>query len=99
MVLRDGRHLVGTLRSFDQYSNMVLEDTKERKTHRHEDGETYYADIDVGLQVVRGESMVLLGQAGTNVPMKLVPLEELNKMIQQSETQNLEWDFDKDLLA
>ena len=30
VVLRDKRHLIGTLRSFDQYSNMVLEDTHER---------------------------------------------------------------------
>jgi U6 snRNA-associated Sm-like protein LSm1 len=30
LVLRDGRHLVGVLRSFDQYSNLVLEETYER---------------------------------------------------------------------
>ena len=28
--LRDGRHLVGMLRSFDQYLNLVMEDTFER---------------------------------------------------------------------
>ena len=26
----DGRHLIGTLRSFDQYGNMVLESARER---------------------------------------------------------------------
>lgn len=30
IVLRDGRNLVGILRSFDQYVNLVLEDTYER---------------------------------------------------------------------
>ena len=30
VVLRDGRHLVGVLRSFDQFSNLVLEQTYER---------------------------------------------------------------------
>jgi len=30
VVLRDGRNLVGVMRSFDQFSNMVLEDTHER---------------------------------------------------------------------
>ena len=30
LVLRDGRHLVGILRSFDQYTNLILEDTFER---------------------------------------------------------------------
>jgi small nuclear ribonucleoprotein (snRNP)-like protein len=31
-ILRDGRNLVGTLRSFDQYLNLVLEETFERIT-------------------------------------------------------------------
>lgn len=30
VVLRDGRHLVGVMRSYDQFSNIVLEDTHER---------------------------------------------------------------------
>ena len=30
LVLRDGRNLIGTLRSFDQYMNLVIEDTIER---------------------------------------------------------------------
>lgn len=30
IILRDGRNLIGTLRSFDQYLNMVLENTVER---------------------------------------------------------------------
>lgn len=30
LVLRDGRHLIGVLRSFDQYVNLVLEETFER---------------------------------------------------------------------
>jgi U6 snRNA-associated Sm-like protein LSm1 len=36
VILRDGRHLVGVMRSFDQYSNMVLEDTFERHMVRGE---------------------------------------------------------------
>lgn len=32
VILRDGRNLVGTLRSFDQFSNMVMQDTVERRT-------------------------------------------------------------------
>jgi small nuclear ribonucleoprotein (snRNP)-like protein len=30
LVLRDGRHLVGVLRSFDQYLNLILEEAYER---------------------------------------------------------------------
>lgn len=30
IILRDGKHLVGTLRSVDQYLNIILENTCER---------------------------------------------------------------------
>ena len=30
IILRDGRHLVGKLRSFDHFMNMILEETCER---------------------------------------------------------------------
>jgi len=77
-VLRDGRHLVGTLRSFDQFSNMVLEGTSERRilhakvnqSNGSDDGDDttgktvicYYTDVQLGLYLVRGDSMVLLGE-------------------------------------
>jgi U6 snRNA-associated Sm-like protein LSm1 len=86
IVLRDGRHLVGVLRSFDQFSNMVLENTTERRIQhvvkktigeeedqQQQPGSTlgasdntvticYYTDIQLGLYLVRGDSMVLLGE-------------------------------------
>mmetsp|Transcript_2331 Transcript_2331/g.3578 ORF Transcript_2331/g.3578 Transcript_2331/m.3578 type:complete len:221 (+) Transcript_2331:208-870(+) len=69
IVLRDGRHLVGVLRSFDQFSNMVLEDTSERRVlHLKKGGDTicYYTDIQLGLYLIRGDSMVLLGEVEEN---------------------------------
>lgn len=33
IILRDGRHLVGILRSFDQFLNLVVEETVERVIH------------------------------------------------------------------
>ncbi|CAK4083973.1 unnamed protein product [Aphanomyces euteiches] len=57
VVLRDGRHLVGMIRSFDQYSNIVLEETCER----HVVGNTY-CDIPLGLYIIRGENIVLMGE-------------------------------------
>eukprot|EP00518_Triparma_eleuthera_P012556 CAMPEP_0182478628 /NCGR_PEP_ID=MMETSP1319-20130603/32766_1 /TAXON_ID=172717 /ORGANISM="Bolidomonas pacifica, Strain RCC208" /LENGTH=79 /DNA_ID=CAMNT_0024679985 /DNA_START=72 /DNA_END=308 /DNA_ORIENTATION=- len=57
VVLRDGRHLVGTLRSFDQFTNLMLHPTSER----YFVGDCY-GDIDLGLYVVRGENIVLLGE-------------------------------------
>ena len=68
IVLRDGRHLVGVLRSFDQFSNMVVEDTSERRVlHLKKGGDTicYYTDIQLGLYLIRGDSMVLLGEVDT----------------------------------
>lgn len=57
IVLREGRHLVGVLRSVDQFSNIVLEDTYER----HITGNKY-ADRFLGLYLVKGESLVLVGE-------------------------------------
>mmetsp|Transcript_5853 Transcript_5853/g.8705 ORF Transcript_5853/g.8705 Transcript_5853/m.8705 type:complete len:210 (+) Transcript_5853:143-772(+) len=65
IVLRDGRHLVGILRSFDQFSNMVMEETSERRVLHIKKGKDticYYTDIKLGLYLVRGDSMVLLGE-------------------------------------
>ncbi|KAG7351028.1 LSM domain containing protein [Nitzschia inconspicua] len=100
VVLRDGRHLVGILRSFDQYSNMILDEVSERKFHRSNDGVTYFADIPLGVYIARGDSMVLLGQVGSDDEgMKQIEMKELEDMIEKAKQEQLEWDFDKDLLA
>ena len=100
VVLRDGRHLVGLLRSFDQYSNMVLDEASERKIHRSA-GIVYYADLFLGVYIARGDSMVLLGRVGEDDEdgMKKVEMDELEEMIAKSNQEALEWDFDKDLHA
>lgn len=71
VVLRDGRHLIGYLRSFDQFSNMVMEDVCERRILQTKgaDGKlcAYYADVRLGLYMVRGDSMVLLGEVDEEV--------------------------------
>ena len=55
--LRDGRKLVGILRSFDQFANLVLEKATERIIVGN-----LYAEVPLGLYVVRGENVVLLGE-------------------------------------
>lgn len=55
--LRDGRKIIGILRSFDQFANLVLESAIERIIV-----ENKYAEVSLGLYVVRGENVVLLGQ-------------------------------------
>jgi U6 snRNA-associated Sm-like protein LSm1 len=72
VILRDGRHLVGTLRTFDQFANMVLQDTFERRNLITVNTKTetmggsnrmcYQTDIELGLLVVRGENVVIFGE-------------------------------------
>ncbi|GAB2269061.1 Sm-like protein lsm1b [Dionaea muscipula] len=57
VLLRDGRKLLGTLRSFDQYANAVLEGAYERVIVGD-----LYSDIPLGLYVIRGENVVLIGE-------------------------------------
>lgn len=57
VVLRDGRKLLGLLRSFDQFANVVLEGACERIIVGD-----LYCDIPLGLYVIRGENVVLIGE-------------------------------------
>ncbi|KAK9378481.1 uncharacterized protein V2V93DRAFT_375774 [Kockiozyma suomiensis] len=57
VVLRDGRKLIGILRSFDQYANLVLQDTVERIVVG-----SLYNDQPRGVYIIRGENVVLVGQ-------------------------------------
>ncbi|KAL9136902.1 MAG: hypothetical protein Q9175_001882 [Cornicularia normoerica] len=57
LVLRDGRKLIGVLRSWDQFANLVLQDTIERIFVQE-----VYADVIRGIFLVRGENVLLLGE-------------------------------------
>uniref|UniRef100_A0A8C7HBQ1 U6 snRNA-associated Sm-like protein LSm1 n=1 Tax=Oncorhynchus kisutch TaxID=8019 RepID=A0A8C7HBQ1_ONCKI len=57
VLLRDGRTLIGFLRSIDQFANLVLQQTVER-IHVGK----RYGDIPRGIFIVRGENVVLLGE-------------------------------------
>eukprot|EP00118_Oscarella_pearsei_P026178 m.309553 g.309553 ORF g.309553 m.309553 type:complete len:142 (+) comp46935_c0_seq1:158-583(+) len=57
VVLRDGRTLIGVLRSIDQFANLLLQNTIERIHVNLE-----YGDIPRGIFIVRGENVVLLGE-------------------------------------
>lgn len=119
VVLRDGRHLVGTLRTFDQFSNMVMEDTSERRilvvTKDEDETICYQTDIKLGLYIVRGDSVVLMGevdgdeqQLENDGKIRIVSLEEFEQL-EEEETKRKEesgevidtinWDFDMDLVA
>ncbi|KAL2832942.1 hypothetical protein BDW59DRAFT_138943 [Aspergillus cavernicola] len=57
LVLRDGRKLIGVLRTWDQFANLVLQDTIERMY-----AGSLYTDIPRGVFLVRGENVLLLGE-------------------------------------
>ncbi|KAK0389869.1 hypothetical protein NLU13_3442 [Sarocladium strictum] len=68
VALRDGRKLIGVLRSWDQFANLVLQSTVERIFATTTEGTAttpatgLYADVHHGVFLVRGENVLLLGE-------------------------------------
>ncbi|KAH9825323.1 hypothetical protein DFH28DRAFT_1047584 [Melampsora americana] len=94
--LRDGRSLIGVLRSYDQFANLVLHDSIERIHVRvgKEDEEnkiSEYSDIWRGIYLIRGENVVLLGEIDLDREdevierCKNVPIEEILKIQNQEQ--------------
>jgi U6 snRNA-associated Sm-like protein LSm1 len=102
--------LAQTLASFDQFSNLVLLDALERRIVAvRRDNTTgnspshYYTDIPLGLYIVRGESLVIIGEVHDESDtgggwMQRVTLDELQSLASRAEPP-VEWDFDADLTA
>merc|ERR1719235_2406191 len=59
IMLRDGRKLIGWLRTFDQFANLLIENTVERHILYEE---CKFADIYLGTMLVRGENVCLFGE-------------------------------------
>lgn len=74
VLLRDGRTLIGYLRSVDQFANLVLHRTIERIHVGKE-----YGDIPRGVFIVRGENVVLLGEIVSNKWYKNISVFKLFK--------------------
>jgi len=53
VITNDGRHVVGTLRGFDQVVNVILEDCRER-VYSSESG---VEEAPLGLYVIRGDNV------------------------------------------
>lgn len=62
VVLRDGRKLIGCLRSIDQFANLILDEVVERTFF-----DKYYSDIRQGFLLIRGENVVLAGEIDETV--------------------------------
>lgn len=75
VLLRDSRKLVGVLRSYDQFANLVLQDTVERIYF-----EDKFAELDRGFFLVRGESVVMICELdSSNLYQK--PLQLVNESV------------------
>lgn len=88
-----------TLASYDQYSNMILQDASERHIVFAENGITYYCDVPLGMYIVRGDSMVLTGLLNEMLQdnvMTKVSKDELDELKGKTP---LNWDVDQDLIA
>ena len=95
-ILRDGKHLVGTLRSFDQFSNVVLDGTVERRNVGKK-----CVDVPVGLFVLRADNVVMLGlvdekrERGELEFVDRSVLSELWNSEEQASERDRVWNFDK----
>uniref|UniRef100_A0A914E0R7 U6 snRNA-associated Sm-like protein LSm1 n=1 Tax=Acrobeloides nanus TaxID=290746 RepID=A0A914E0R7_9BILA len=86
VMLRDGKTLIGYLRTIDQFANLVLHETLERI---HVD--KFYGDIPRGIFLIRGENVVLAGEVDETRQTGLiqVSLEEILRM-QREKTEQKE---------
>ncbi|KAJ2763135.1 hypothetical protein IWQ56_004896 [Coemansia nantahalensis] len=79
VVLRDGRKIIGVLRSYDQFANLVLQDSLERIYV----GDAY-GDIERGVFIIRGENVVLLGEIDEDIedalPLRQLPIQDILEM-------------------
>jgi U6 snRNA-associated Sm-like protein LSm1 len=87
VILRDGKTLIGYLRSIDQYANLLLSNTIERIYVGNK-----YGDIPRGVNIIRGENVVLIGEVDFSLPMKVDMVKiDYNEILelQQSEHKKL----------
>ncbi|XP_071089819.1 U6 snRNA-associated Sm-like protein LSm1 [Haliotis cracherodii] len=86
VVLRDGRTLIGFLRSIDQFANLVLHRTIER-IHVGKK----FGDIPRGIFIVRGENVVLCGEIDleneNNLPLEQVSIDDILEMQREEQLQ------------
>nr|WJH19444.1 U6 snRNA-associated Sm-like protein LSm8 [Euglena gracilis] len=58
VVTNDGRHIVGTLRGFDQCVNVIVEESYERVYSATQGVE----QVPLGLYIIRGDNLAVIGQ-------------------------------------
>jgi U6 snRNA-associated Sm-like protein LSm1 len=89
LVLRDGKHLIGRLTSYDNFGSLVLENSSERKFAGGK-----YCDVEQGVFLVRGENVTLIGEVDADreaaakqsgLGLQLAELEEVQRLEEEEE--------------
>eukprot|EP00434_Breviolum_minutum_P003347 symbB.v1.2.002943.t1/scaffold163.1/size290254/5 len=72
VVTNDGRLFVGTLRGFDQSSNVVLSDCQEGvPEERVFDTEKGVEQVVLGLYVIRGDNLAVVGEVDEEIDSRI----------------------------
>jgi U6 snRNA-associated Sm-like protein LSm1 len=83
-VLADGRKIVGYLRSYDQFANVLIDEAYERHV-----ADSLFADVFLGVMIVRGENMALLGEISGDGALIEAPLDVvLRRLTEMAEASN-----------
>ncbi|CAF0720402.1 unnamed protein product [Brachionus calyciflorus] len=94
VILRDGKTLIGFLRSIDQYANLLLSNTIERIHVGNK-----YGDIPRGVYIVRGENVVLIGEVdfskNCKIDMIKVSVDEILELKRNEEIKEQEIEKNK----
>jgi len=69
-LLVDGRKIVGTLRSYDQFANIMIDEAYERHI-----ADSFFADVFLGVMIVRGENLALFGESTDDGALVEAPLD------------------------
>merc|ERR1711862_116115 len=81
IILRDGRHLFGRLTSFDQFSNVVLEETKEWMIYKD-----MLSEQELGCFIVRSDNIIIISHLeegklpALQKKLRQVSIEEMNQV-------------------
>lgn len=85
VLLVDGRKIVGTLRSYDQFANIMIDEAYERHI-----ADNFFADVFLGVLIVRGENLALFGESTDDGSLVEAPVDVVfrrqEELIESSDT-------------
>eukprot|EP00245_Coleochaete_scutata_P006411 TRINITY_DN20836_c0_g1_i1.p1 TRINITY_DN20836_c0_g1~~TRINITY_DN20836_c0_g1_i1.p1 ORF type:complete len:100 (-),score=16.22 TRINITY_DN20836_c0_g1_i1:524-823(-) len=81
VITNDGRVIVGTLKGFDQATNLILEESHER-VFRKEQG---VEQLVCGLYIIRGDNIAVVGELDeeldSNLDLKAMKAQPLKEVV------------------